>query len=83
VALYYRDALQIASTHTNTKEFKMDKRFNGALSITQAMVYLGDIGRTKMYQLIKRGEIEVIYIDSKPVILLNVLESYLARQAAK
>ena len=61
----------------------MDKRFNGALSITQAMVYLGDIGRTKMYQLIKRGEIEVIYIDSKPVILLSVLEAYLARQAAQ
>ena len=61
----------------------MDKRFNGALSITQAMVYLGDIGRTKMYQLIKRGEIEVIYIDSKPVILLSVLEAYLARQASK
>ena len=61
----------------------MDKRFYGALSITQAMVYLGDIGRTKMYQLIKRGEIEVIYIDSKPVILLSVLEAYLARQAAK
>jgi|TARA_B110000503_G_C7056251_1_gene374586 hypothetical protein len=61
----------------------MDKRFNGALSITQAMIYLGDIGRTKMYQLIKRGEIEVIYIDSKPVILLSVLEAYLARQAAK
>ena len=61
----------------------MDNRFNGALSITQAMVYLGDIGRTKMYQLIKRGEIEVIYIDSKPVILLSVLEAYLARQAAK
>ena len=61
----------------------MDKRFNGALSITQAMVYLGDIGRTKMYQLIKRGEIEVIYIDSKPVILLSDLEAYLARQAAK
>ena len=81
--LCYRYALQIASTLTDTKEFKMDKRFNGALSITQAMVYLGDIGRTKMYQLIKRGEIEVIYIDSKPVILLNVLESYLARQAAK
>jgi|GEM_PF-1679151 len=81
--LCYTYALQIASTLTDTKEFKMDKRFNGALSITQAMVYLGDIGRTKMYQLIKRGEIEVIYIDSKPVILLNVLESYLARQAAK
>ncbi len=61
----------------------MDKRFYGALSITQASFYLGDIGRTKMYQLIKRGEIEVIYIDSKPVILLSVLEAYLARQAAK
>ena len=61
----------------------MDKRFNGALSITQAMVYLGDIGRTKMYQLIKRGDIDVIYIDSKPVIPLSSLEGYLARQAAK
>ena len=61
----------------------MDKRFNGALSITQAMVYLGDIGRTKFYQLIKRGDIEVIYIDSKPVVPLSSLEGFLARQAAQ
>lgn len=80
MALYYRDALQIASTHTNTKEFKMDKRFNGALSITQAMVYLGDIGRTKIYELIRRGELEVLRIDSKPIIMVEECEEFLARR---
>ena len=56
----------------------MDKRYAGALSITQAMEYLGDIGRTKMYQIIKRGDIEVTHIDSKPVILVEELNRFLS-----
>ena len=64
--------------HTNSLEFILDKRFAGALSITQAMEYLGDIGRTKMYQIINRGDIEVTHIDSKPVILLEELNRFLA-----
>ena len=58
----------------------MDQRFNGALSITQAMSYLGDIGRTKIYDLIRRGELEVLRIDSKPIILIEECEEFLARQ---
>lgn len=57
----------------------MDKRFTGALSIKGAMEYLGDIGKTKIYDLIKRGEIKVVRIDSKPVILLSELDDFLAR----
>ena len=78
--LCYMYALQIASTHTNTEELKMDKRFTGALSITQAMTYLGDIGRTKIYDLIRRGELEVLRIDSKPIIMVEECEEFLARQ---
>ena len=57
----------------------MDKRLAGALSIRGAMEYLGDIGKTKMYELIKRGEISVLRIDSKPVILISELDDFLAR----
>jgi len=78
--LCYTYALQIASTHTNTEELKMDKRLTGALSITQAMTYLGDIGRTKIYELIRRGELEVLRIDSKPIIMVEECEEFLARQ---
>lgn len=42
------------------------------------MEYLGDIGRTKMYQIINRGDIEVTHIDSKPVILVEELNRFLA-----
>lgn len=61
------------------KEIILDKRFSGALSIRGAMEYLGDIGKTKMYELINRGEISVLRIDSKPVILISELDSFLAR----
>lgn len=57
----------------------MDKAFTGALSIKGAMEYLGDIGKTKMYELIKRGDIAVLRIDSKPVILVSELDDFLAR----
>jgi len=57
----------------------LDKRLAGALSIRGAMEYLGDIGKTKMYELIKRGEISVLRIDSKPVILISELDDFLAR----
>lgn len=61
------------------KESVLDKRFAGAVSIRGAMEYLGDIGKTKMYELIKRGDIQVLRIDSKPVILIQELDNYLAR----
>ena len=57
----------------------MDKAFTGALSIRGAMEYLGDIGKTKMYELINRGEIKVLRIDSKPVVLISELDDFLAR----
>ncbi len=43
------------------------------------MEYLGDIGKTKMYELINRGEIKVVRIDSKPVVLISDLDDFLAR----
>ena len=46
--------------------------------MAQAMEYLGDIGRTKLYQIIKRGDIEVTHIDAKPVILIEELDRFLA-----
>jgi hypothetical protein len=61
----------------------MEKRFTGALSIVGAMQYLGDLGKTKLYELIKRGEIKVTRIDSKPVILVEELDEFLARQSRK
>jgi excisionase family DNA binding protein len=61
----------------------MDKWFTGALSMVQAMHYLGDIGKTKLYELIKRGEISVTRIDSKPVILKEELDEFLARASRK
>lgn len=57
----------------------MEKRIAGALSISQAMEYLGSIGRTKMYELINRGEIKVLRIDTKPVVLVEDLDDFLAR----
>jgi hypothetical protein len=71
--------LQIATELLRTIRRNMDKRFTGALSISGAMEFLGDIGKTKMYELIKRGEISVIRIDTKPVILVSELENFLAR----
>lgn len=61
----------------------MDKRFSGALSLSQAMQYLGDIGRTKLYEIIKREELEVLYIDTKPVILQDELDRFLAGRRSK
>jgi hypothetical protein len=72
--------LQIASELTRKhKEAILDKKFSGALSIKGAMEYLGDIGKTKMYELINRGEIKVVRIDSKPVVLISELDDFLAR----
>jgi len=51
--------------------------------MVQAMHYLGDIGKTKLYDLIKRGEISVTRIDSKPVILKEELDEFLARASRK
>jgi hypothetical protein len=61
----------------------MENKFAGALSIVQAMHYLGDIGKTKLYELVKRGEIRVTRIDSKPVILIEELNEFLARVSRK
>lgn len=51
--------------------------------MVQAMHYLGDIGKTKLYDLIKRGEISVTRIDTKPVILMDELDEFLARVSRK
>ena len=57
----------------------MDKKLAGAVSISGARDYLGGLGKTKLYELINRGDIPVLRIDSKPVILIEDLDEYLAR----
>lgn len=38
------------------------------LSVAQARVDLGNIGRTKLYQLVSRGDLELVKLDGKSVI---------------
>jgi hypothetical protein len=37
-------------------------------SVTQARTDLGSIGRTKLYQLVARGDLELLKLDGKSVI---------------
>ncbi len=37
-------------------------------SVTQARLDLGGIGRTKLYQLVARGDLELLKLDGKSVI---------------
>lgn len=43
----------------------MDEPF---LSIAQARIELGAIGRTKLYELVGRGDLELLKLDGKSVI---------------
>jgi ATP-dependent protease HslVU (ClpYQ) ATPase subunit len=68
---------------TKDSEEKMENKFAGALSIVQAMHYLGNYEKTKLYDLIKRGEICVTRIDTIPVIFIEELDEFLARESRK
>lgn len=43
----------------------MDEPF---FSITQARTDLGNIGRTKLYELVARGDLELLKLDGKSII---------------
>jgi hypothetical protein len=61
----------------------MKNEFAGALSIVQAMHYLGNYIETKLYDLVKRGKLRVTLIGTIPVILIEDIHEFLARESKK
>lgn len=51
----------------------MDEPF---FSITQAREQLGSIGRTKLYELAHRGDLELLKLDGKSIITGRSLRSF-------
>lgn len=60
----------------------MDPVTKRLLPIPDAMRMLGDIGRTKAYELINDGEITKVNIGSRSFITAESLEMYLERLVA-
>lgn len=48
------------------------------LDVPEAMSVLR-CGRTKFYELVKRGDIEVIKLDSRTLVVAASIEGYIAR----
>lgn len=46
--------------------------------VEDAMAQLG-VGRTKFYELVSRGEIEVVKIDRRTLVVMTTLEAYVDR----
>jgi hypothetical protein len=68
---------------SSSKESELNNRFSGAMSLTDTREYLGGIGRTKLYEIIRRGRLQVTYIDSKPVVLVEDADRFLADARSK
>ena len=47
--------------------------------ISAAQEQLGDLGRTSLYELIKRGDIKTVKIGSRTFIARTELEAYVSR----
>lgn len=56
----------------------MDERQMGAMSVDEARHYLGDIGRTKFYELVRSGQIPKRHIGTRVVFLKCDLDDFLA-----
>jgi excisionase family DNA binding protein len=56
----------------------MDERQMGAMSVNEARRYLGDIGRTKFYELVNSGRIPKRRIGTRVVFLKCDLDDFLA-----
>ena len=61
------------------EETGMDERQMGAMSVDEARYYLGDIGRTKFYELLSSGQIPKRRIGTRVVFLKCDLDDFLAR----
>jgi excisionase family DNA binding protein len=53
-----------------------------ALDIEDTGTYLGKIGRTKVFELIKAGEIRAVKLGRRTVIPVTELDAFIARQLA-
>lgn len=49
------------------------------LSVHQARADLGNIGRTKLYQLVARGDLELLKLDGKSMITGRSLSRFKAK----
>lgn len=48
-------------------------------SIAETQRQLGDVGRTYVYNLIGRGELEVVKLGSRSFVLLESIDAYIER----
>jgi excisionase family DNA binding protein len=65
------------------KEEMMEYRKHGAVSVMEACEFLGGIGVTKFYELVRRGDLPIVKIGRRSVVLLDDLEDYLVSAASK
>ena len=61
----------------------MDFRKHGAVSVIEACEFLGGIGVTKFYELVRRGDLPIVKIGRRSVVLVDDLENYLVSAASK
>lgn len=65
---------------TVTENLPVAKWPLGAVSLTEAMVLLGNISRPTLDDLIKAGEVRRSWVATKPVICKQSILDYLARR---
>lgn len=65
------------------KEEIMDFRKHGAVSVLEACEFLGGIGVTKFYDLVRQGDLPIVKIGRRSVVLVDDLENYLVSVASK
>jgi excisionase family DNA binding protein len=78
-------AVSIPSEYKRTRRYAMEKLADaqpGALDIPNSGQYLGGLGRTTVYALIRDGEIRASKIRGRTVILRAELDAYLERLRA-
>ena len=60
----------------------MEYRQHGAVSVMEACEFLGGIGVTKFYDLVRRGDLPIVKIGRRSVVLVDDLENYLVSVAS-
>src|SRR5215217_5543628 len=78
-----RDIIQVPASpsgYQRTKANKMPELVNRLVSIQEAREqYLGGLGRTTVYELIKRGELVQVHVGRRSFITAKSLEAYVNR----
>ena len=57
----------------------MEYRKHGAVSVLEACEFLGGIGVTKFYELVRNDELPIVKLGRRSVVLIDDLEEYLAK----